>query len=289
MNISDTSIVIDGNNYSGVNPAHGLLGTDGWGQPTQDNAPQTALPKKIYKQAYARFTNALPFGCPAGYTVQYDNVPQPASQYGNVDFSNDIKTKLSTGLPVCVKPGSGETADEVCYPQNISLMGEETSEILYADRGIVPCSSELGENPVKFIDNVPADGKCDSLDAAKKICDAHGSKCKGFYIAKNADAEGKGYLGCKFVSDGLTGERVRGTPLQVNLGQVRVVGGNKYDTYAKNTRASDYTPFPFNTVFGYNGKEGFVGSIESGMCLKNLLLLVLVAGLTMIIIKRVRG
>lgn len=284
MNIQDPSIVIDGNNYNAVNPSHGLIGTDGWGQPSMLNPPQTVLPKQIYTEKYSRISNALPFGCPAGYTPGFDNVAMPRHQYGRINFKSDIDTSLSTGLPVCTK--QGETK-QVCYPQDISLMGQTNGDILYDERGITKCTSALGKNPIQFIDNVPVNGKCDSVDAAKKICDSH-ADCKGFYIAKKADENGKEYLGCRFVSDGLKISTFD-TPNIAYMKDVKVVGGVKYDTYIKNTNASDYNTFPTNTLFGYDGREGFVGGLESGMCLKNLLLLVLVAVLTGVIIRRMRA
>lgn len=246
---------------TGVDPKQAMLYTDSLGNPDVKTTPQNLLPNKLYTEKYFRFSNTLPLSCPDKWVKDIDSVP--ASGGGNLIFGKSV----ATGLPICKSvDGSGK----MCYPQEISMMGED----MFSDRGIKKCGEGgPGSNEIRMI-NYPSEfpTKCDSVEAAQKICDAD-EVCQGFVASNDADG-----LSCHYIRGGLGSQDEFLKNLQ-NMSDVRLVGGTKYTTYIKNKAGSHYSAMPWGSLGNVTmadlglGKEKFVGS-GSGMVRNSVLLVV---------------
>lgn len=250
-------VIINNKELNNIPKSLKLYYTNSIGSPTLNMTPSNLLPNKLYLQKYTRFSNSLPITCPNGYDAVTDNIPNPNN--GNLDFGKS----LTTGLPIC-KSTSGET----CYPQEISLMGEN----MFSDRGIKKCS-DAGD--VKFGDTT---GPI-TLDRCMEKCDGD-NKCQGFITSNETDG-----MHCRFINDGLDENY---TNKIKRLGSNLTIGGTKYTTYVKNRNASGYTSLPWNAISNVTkvelgiGKESFVGSHDM---LRNSMLLLVVVLLIVFICK----
>ena len=254
--------VYNGMKLTGVDPKQGKLYVDALGNPDVKTTPQSLLPNKLYTEKYFRFSNSLPFSCPDKWVKKMDDVP--SSGGGNLIFGKSV----ATGLPICQSTdGSGK----MCYPHEISLMGEN----MFSDRGITKCGEGgSGSNEIRLIgDKSKFPSKCDSIEAAQKICDAD-EICQGFVVSND-----NGTSRCHYIRGGLGGNGEFLRNLQ-NMSNVKLVGGTKYTTYIKNRAGSDYSAMPWGSLSNVSmadlglGKEGFIGS--GGNMVRNSVLLVVV-------------